>query len=224
MGALIFDAGDLLYYREKSSVELLRDALRRVLGFDVEFSVSDLVLLYDLRELSFRGFISRLEKIEFFTEALGLPRERAEEVSRALDLLYEETLILFPDVPQTLKVLREAGYRLAVLSDSDFTAEEKERWFARAGIKDYFDLVVCSCDIGRCKPEREAYLYVLRKLGVKPYEAVFIGHSPKDIVGAKVAGLKTIALRCPLKGISDAYITKFSEIPRALREVLGDTA
>ncbi len=218
ISCLIFDAGDLLYYRRKNSLDMLRSAIRDIIGSDVDIPRDRVLLFYELRELSYRGIISRRERIFLFLKSLGVDKRFSESIYRVYDRMLQDTIVFYGDVPETLKKLREKGYRLAVLSDSDYSAAEKKVWFRRVGIANLFDVIVCSCDIGYCKPEAEAYLTVLNLLEADPGDTVFIGHSVKDLVGAKKVGLKTIALRCPIRDnkISATYIEAFNELPKVI--------
>jgi len=167
-----------------------------------------------LRELSYRGIISRKKRIFFFLKHISISEKHLEEIFNIYDRILQESIIFYKNVPDTLRGLKNKGYRLAVLSDSDYSAEEKMVWFRKAGIAELFDAVVCSCDIGYCKPEERAYFAVLEKLEAEPEEAAFIGHSVKDLLGARNIGLKTIALRCLIKSreIADIYIKDFKDL------------
>jgi len=64
-------------------------------------------------------------------------------------------------------------------------------------IDKYFDSIVISSDIGYIKPHQEIFHLALRKDGLKPGEALFIGDSyNQDIAGAKNAGMKTVWFNC----------------------------
>ena len=214
ISCLIFDAGDLLYYRRRKSHNILREVASRIVKRNIRISKEDLLLFYDLRELSYRGIISRKKRIFFFLKHLGISEKHLEEIFNIYDRILQESIIFYKNVPDTLRGLKNRGYRLAVLSDSDYSAEEKMVWFRKAGIAELFDAVVCSCDIGYCKPEERAYFAVLEKLEAEPEEAAFIGHSVKDLLGARNIGLKTIALRCLIKSreIADIYIKDFKDL------------
>ncbi|RLE64893.1 MAG: hypothetical protein DRJ38_04695 [Thermoprotei archaeon] len=214
ISCLIFDAGDLLYYRRRKSHNILREVVSRIAKRNIKFSEEDLLLFYELRELSYRGIISRKKRIFLFLKHLGISEKHLEKIFNIYDKILQESTIFYKNVPDTLRGLKSKGYRLAVLSDSDYSAKEKMIWFRKADIAELFDAVICSCDIGYCKPEERAYFAVLEKLGAEPEEAIFIGHSVKDLLGARNIGLKTIALRCLIKSreIADVYIKDFKDL------------
>jgi putative hydrolase of the HAD superfamily len=64
------------------------------------------------------------------------------------------------------------------------------------GMQDKFDLVVTFDDTKVKKPGREPFMYVLKKLKLKPEECVMVGDSlKKDIAPAKKLGFKTVFAR-----------------------------
>jgi len=217
--SVILDAGGLLYYRRKDSLSVLRDVIRRITGVGFELDKEHLLFIHELRELSFRGFISRRDEVHLFLKYLGVEGDDiADKVYSVYNKEMANNIVFYRDVPETLKALKKAGYKLAVLSNSSYTSREKLEWFARAGLKGVFEAVVCSCDIGYCKPEIRAYLTVLDRLGSSPGESFFVGHSVKDLVGAKKTGLKTIGVKCPVrdKEIADVFVPKLADLLKVL--------
>ena len=222
MAGVVLDAGDLLYYRERDGLSALAEVIERVTGRHVVFDRKLALLFYELRELSYRGLISRRDAVELLLRTLNIEDALIEKIYARYDREMQSNIVFYKDCVPVLRELRDLGYRVAVLSNSDFRAEEKLEWFARVGLDALLDIVVCSCDIGRCKPEAEAYLYVLGELGVEPEEAVFVGHSIKDLVGAKSVGMATIAVGCPLSEIPhvDAVVKRLAELPEVVVSML----
>jgi len=83
-------------------------------------------------------------------------------------------------------------YKIAILSD---------QWHAskRALIKKEdarrFNVVVVSCDVGMRKPNPKIYKLTLKRLKMKPEEAVFIDNRDWNIIPAKKLGMKTVLFR-----------------------------
>ncbi|MCD6495726.1 MAG: TIGR02253 family HAD-type hydrolase [Candidatus Aenigmarchaeota archaeon] len=97
----------------------------------------------------------------------------------------------YPHVIPTLLRLKEKGYLLGVVSD----APRMRAWLRLAAMKisDFFDVVVTLDDSGKQKPDPTSYSIALKKLGVKPDEAVFVGdNTNRDIAGAKKLGMTTV--------------------------------
>lgn len=96
----------------------------------------------------------------------------------------------YDDVLETFAKLKEAGYKIALLSD--FPPEQKgDLW----GLKPYCDKILSTEKIGALKPSKYPFGILAMELGVKPQEILYVGNSAKyDIVGAKNAGMKTAYL------------------------------
>jgi phosphoglycolate phosphatase len=76
----------------------------------------------------------------------------------------------------------------------------------------YFDTIICLPDVKNHKPHPEPILLALKRLKVRPEEAVYVGDALSDFQAGKAAGVKVIIYRNPeVKG--DYNITDFREIP-----------
>ncbi len=100
---------------------------------------------------------------------------------------------LYPEVPGTLRRLREAGLKLAIVSNWDSRLEKLCR---SIGIDEPFDCIVASAVAGSSKPSPKIFELALAKLGVSPEEAMHVGDSWRDDVwGAFQLGLTPVWLR-----------------------------
>src|SRR5919201_2950044 len=70
-----------------------------------------------------------------------------------------------PEVRGALERLRDAGFRLAALTNS--TAAVEQAQLSHAGIADLFEAALSADTAGRLKPAAEAYETAARELGVK---------------------------------------------------------
>jgi len=59
-------------------------------------------------------------------------------------------------------------------------------------VKDLFDEIIISSEVGLVKPDPRIYQLMLERLGCQPGEAVFIDDRIRNIVGARNAGLKAV--------------------------------
>lgn len=80
-------------------------------------------------------------------------------------------------------------YKLAVLSNSPTGLDE---WLADWDMLDLFDVVFCSGDEGRVKPDPAAFNTTLKRLGVLPHEAVFIDDTADHVDAAQELGIHSI--------------------------------
>lgn len=97
---------------------------------------------------------------------------------------------LFSYVKETLAALRQAGFRLGMLSD--FPPETK---LAYLGIGDCWDAALCSERLGALKPDRRPFEELAGALGFPPERILYVGNSRRyDVEGAKRAGMRTALL------------------------------
>lgn len=94
-----------------------------------------------------------------------------------------------PEVPAALDRLRDAGFRLATLTNS--TAEAGEAQLRYAGIRDRFELALSADAVHRLKPAAEPYRYAADALGVPVAEIVLVAAHSWDVSGAAAAGCST---------------------------------
>jgi 2-haloacid dehalogenase len=92
----------------------------------------------------------------------------------------------YPEAARSLQRLREAGLRLATLTNS--TAQTAEAQLAYAGLRDYFEQVISADEIQCFKPAPEVYHLAARRLGVEPEQIRLVAVHDWDVTGALRAG------------------------------------
>jgi 2-haloacid dehalogenase len=91
-----------------------------------------------------------------------------------------------PDVPDSLRILKEAGYRLVTLTDSP--ANPGRGPLQAAGLADLFEQQFSAETVHRYKPARETYQMVAQGTGTQLSELCMIAAHPWDLIGARAAG------------------------------------
>jgi putative hydrolase of the HAD superfamily len=166
------------------------------------------------RQQYYRRFTAQLFQRLNVQAPEGAAVAHAESVWR---LLGPSSLAVFPDVPDVLRLLRSAGYPLAVVSNWQCGLRH---FCAELGLGDCFDAVVASAEVASQKPDPEIFVEACRRLGVPPDRTIHIGDSVvDDVEGARTAGLQAVLV---LRGgdepdIGTPVIRGFGE----LTEVLG---
>jgi pyrophosphatase PpaX len=123
----------------------------------------------------------------------------------------------FAGIVDVLRVLKQRGVRLGVVSAKPF--EVLERAFAVAGIGGYFDAIVGSDATTRHKPDPEPILHALALLAARPEDAAYVGDSPFDTQAARAAGVYAVAVAWGgLHRVEDADV--LVETPEELLAVL----
>jgi len=125
----------------------------------------------------------------------GLPEDRAAEATRRLRAHHEGRNLWrrVPEgLPDALSRAREAGMRLAVISNAEGTVEAL---LAEVGLRPFFETVVDSSVVGVAKPDPRIFEEALRRLGVPAARAVYAGDIPRvDVDGARGAGLEGVLI------------------------------
>lgn len=126
------------------------------------------------------------------------------ELNQAFMLGYRQYTTVLPGARESLQQLSDAGYKLAVVSNSLGTNTRID--LEITGLTGFFDHIVTSSEVGWRKPHPKIFQRVLELLEAEPAEVVFVGDNPKeDIRGAVDAGMHTVAVRCGReKNISSA--------------------
>jgi 2-haloacid dehalogenase len=92
----------------------------------------------------------------------------------------------YRDVATSLQRLRDAGLRLATLTNS--TAQAAEAQLTYAGLRDHFEQVISTDEIHCFKPAPEVYHLAARRLGVEPGQIRLVAAHDWDVTGALRAG------------------------------------
>jgi HAD superfamily hydrolase (TIGR01549 family) len=125
---------------------------------------------------------------------------------------------VFPDVPQTLATLKNAGFRLGVVSNRRKPYEEQ---LAGLGLIDYFELCLYAGEMERWKPNPEMFAIALKQLDLPAEAVVYVGDNYyADVVGAWRARLQPVLLdgdnlfpeaNCPV-------ISRMGDLPGLLQQ------
>jgi putative hydrolase of the HAD superfamily len=97
---------------------------------------------------------------------------------------------LFPDVTEVLDQLVAKGVRLGIISNFDRRLYDV---LDHLGIRNRFEHVLISSEVGCDKPSARIFLEGARRFGVRPEEVLHVGDDPGlDGVGATGAGLSIL--------------------------------
>jgi 2-haloacid dehalogenase len=121
-----------------------------------------------------------------------------------------------PEVPESLATLRNAGLRLASLTNS--TQKVAEAQLTNAGLIGYFEQILSADTVKRLKPAPEPYHMAARQLGVDSKDIQLIAAHAWDIAGALRAGCSAAFIARPGM-VLDPLVDKPAIIGNDLREV-----
>jgi len=210
--ALIFDAGDLLYYRTQRGEKF--KAFLREMGMEIDPNHE--AARKAIEHKAYRGQISHDEYRESILDIYGI--HRPELVARGKQALVDDdaNVTFFDGVPETLLSLKEQGFLLGIVTDTANSISAKLSWFERGGFGHVWDSIISSLDIGVRKPDPSIYQASLRQLGLEPGQAAFVGHRTVELDGARAVGIPTIAFNYDPDARADYYIQHFCELPGAV--------
>lgn len=206
--ALLFDAGDILYFRPE------RD--QKFQTFLKEFGLSKKKIpaseMETLKEKAFHGSITQEQFREDVLRLYGV--DAPEQIKRGKQAMQEDdnNIQFFKGVRETLIALKENGYMLGIITDTANPLHVKLKWFEKGGFVHVWDSIISSYDLGVQKPAPEIYRAALQQLGLSANQAAFVGHDVNELKGARSAGMKTIAFNYGERAIADFYIENFSDL------------
>ncbi len=126
-------------------------------------------------------------------EELGYPN-LPDAVFRSIEAAFmrRSSWHVFPDVLPCVKVLREAGRRLGVISNWVWGGPEL---LHDVELAHHFDGVVLSARVGYQKPDPGIFRHALELLDVEPHDAIHVGDSYQaDVVGARRVGMAPVLI------------------------------
>jgi HAD superfamily hydrolase (TIGR01509 family) len=136
----------------------------------------------DLSRASDNGFVSRHEYVEGVSRLIGLKPQEIQDVINQQEVHNAEML-------RYVSELRK-NYRTAMLSNVGRGAIE--RLFTPEQLKELFDVVVLSSEVGMMKPNVEIYRYAASQLDLTPDECIMVDDIPLNAEGAEMAGMRGV--------------------------------
>jgi putative hydrolase of the HAD superfamily len=203
--AVFFDLYHTLVRYEPPQEELEAQALKDF-GIEVSPEVFQRPLLkadeFIYQEIARRPLSQRSqeEKMSLYAQYQGILLKEAgikADEKLILGMLgkmqqFKMKLVLFDDVAPALDDLKGRGLILGLISniERDITATLNE-----LGLPSWLKIMVTSLDSGFNKPQPEIFQEALRRAGVQPSEAIYVGDQYNvDCIGADQAGMKGVLL------------------------------
>ena len=144
--------------------------------------------------------ISPEKKKEYLEEKNNTYRESLGEMNRG---------DVSDQVRQTLKRLKDAGYRLAIGSSSKNTAYILER----CELTDCFEAVSDGTMITRSKPDPEVFLKAAELLSENPADCLVVEDADAGVTAAHAAGMDVAAIgAATASGRADHELSKFEDL------------
>jgi beta-phosphoglucomutase len=188
MKGIIFDLDGVLVNSMPTHFQAWKEAFAKVAGLDI--TERDIYLLEGMRGMEL--VIKIFEQKGFSDHSLA--RAVHDEKSK----IFKETRSSEPcvGVKELIDTIR---CKKAVVSGS--AKSDVETIIEEAFGKNKFDVVITADDIEKGKPDPSAFLQALRRMDVKPQDAVVVENAPLGAKAAKSAGMDCFVVlnNTPLK-------------------------
>ena len=159
---------------------------------------AELIALWRRRQLEYswlRSLMNRYcdfwqitqESLDYALAALKYPENPALR-QELLDTFL--TLDAFPDAVRTLGLLRDNGFRTAILSNG--TPQMLAAAGEASGVTPVMDLILSVESTGCDKPDPSVYRHAVQRLDVPPERILFVSANGWDVTGAAAYGLRTV--------------------------------
>lgn len=116
-----------------------------------------------------------------------------QELFDSFNYDFGKHVVMLDGAIDVLNEIKSRGYILGCITNGVSSLQNIK--LDTTGIRDLFDVVVVSGDIGIYKPDRRIFDYAIRLAGVKNEESLYVGDHPiNDIQGALGAGMQVVRM------------------------------
>lgn len=118
-------------------------------------------------------------------------KELAEKMSDQYSATSPHQTLVFPNAIETLTDLKSQGYNLHIITNG--FKEVQHIKLTNSGLIEFFDVIVCSEEVGVNKPHADVFHHSLKLANTTAETSVMIGDDfNTDIVGANGVGMHSI--------------------------------
>jgi 2-haloacid dehalogenase len=156
------------------------------------------------------------DALDFTLESLG----RADPSLRDRLMNLYLKLDTFAEVPSVLRILRDAGFKMAILSNG--SPSMLAAIVESSGTSDYFDAVLSVEEVGAFKPHPDVYRLAEQHLGFASDQLLFVSSNAWDAYAASAFGLRVVWCNRygqreeRLPGAPDRIVRSLAELPGLL--------
>ncbi|MBL1281191.1 MAG: YjjG family noncanonical pyrimidine nucleotidase [Fluviicola sp.] len=145
-------------------------------------------------------------------------KELAEHLAKRYVEVSPYQTNLFPDAISVLEELKSNGHQLHIITNG--FKEVQYIKLSESKMIDFFDVILCSEEVGKNKPAKEVFHEALSRANAKAEESIMIGDDfHVDVIGAENCGIKGVLFDPHSRqksGTHEWHIQKLNEIPGLL--------
>ncbi len=194
-----------------------RKPMEKVFSFlnDKSISLPDFDECLNLSRKIFRPMIERSrstnqearfeEVLEKLIRHYKIPLNGNVTLNQLLEIYYLEVYSqrkVYPEVVSVLKILKEQGVRMGIVSNTTNPKFMKENELNASGLELFFEFAIYSSDTPYRKPHPSIFELAINTLEMKAEEILFVGDNlPLDVGGAQGVGMKSAWINRQRKNI-----------------------
>lgn len=212
---VIFDLDRTLLDRDASILSFASSQFERfqsrLIGVDRDSYIETFI------RLDARGSVWKDTVYQQLISELRIRAISWDELFSDFDARISDYYVPFDCLHDTLKKLAEE-YRLGLITNGK--THFQNRTIEALKITPFFSVILISEAEGVRKPDAEIFHRALRRLGLQPHEAVYVGDHPvTDIQAARDVGMMTFWKRNAdfTEAVCDEAFDQLSELPEMLR-------
>ncbi|BCG07958.1 MULTISPECIES: pyrimidine 5'-nucleotidase [Buttiauxella] len=217
---ILFDADETLF-----TFDAFGGLQRMFLDYSVTFTAEDFQdyqavnkpLWVDYQNGAISALHLQHQRFQGWSERLSVP---AGDLNAAFLNAMAEICVPLPGAVSLLNALKDK-VKIGIITNG-FTALQQIR-LERTGLRDYFDLLVISEQVGVAKPDRKIFDYTFEQMGHPPRDRVLmVGDTAEsDILGGMNAGIATCWLNAHARSLPEGIrptweVASLSELERLL--------
>lgn len=201
ISAILFDLGDTLFdltsytrFARTMTIKKLIDQNVNITNVDEAERLFEEVIQKYAKPHADRLFLNDFFFSKFLEE-MGIKTNQM--VPKIAHIFYRDFIssMIMPSstVIQTLSTLKAQGYKLGVITDGSI--DTTYEILLRLAIKEFFDVIVVSEEVGVEKPDPKIFMEATMQLKTDPAEIMVIGDNlDRDILGGKQSGMVTVLM------------------------------
>jgi len=161
------------------------------------------------------------ETAQYFKDRFGLEEDLDAIKSEWIDMskvFYEERIETKKGILDLLDDLKRRNVKMGIGTSN--SRELAEAVLKKNGIRDYFEVLVTSCDVEKGKPAPDVFLKAAELLNVSPEDCLVFEDTHAGVIAGKKAGMDVIAIYDALseeymddiKADADHYLMCYTEM------------
>jgi FMN phosphatase YigB (HAD superfamily) len=208
---IFFDAGGIFYKREETTRHY---ALRLVTeqGLSAEISTEEDAHMRTLKEQASNGWIDASTYWDEFllAHAVADQTKRVELTDKILK--HVNTIYAVPGAREVMKVLKQRGFILGVITSTMYSREWKISWLEQVGVAEFIDILTCSTELGQDKSHPTIYWAALNKAKLNPWQTAYVANGARELAEAHHLGMSTVAVLYEPDAKADYYVQTLPDL------------